>query len=210
MSASGMRLMRNVNRFLVVAVLAGSGASCGDALRQSRSPVLLVINSLSAASGGGHAAGTFGGTLLSDVQVVVLTPTPPCPCPTVFDDSGQASMSLAMKDILVAPTSNNAVTISRYTVKYRRNDGRNTPGVDVPYPFDGAVTITLSGTSASTVSFEIVRHVAKLESPLVQLISNREIITTIADVTFYGKDLVGNDISVTGSIVIEFGNFGDQ
>jgi hypothetical protein len=28
-------------------------------------------------------------------------------------------------------------------------------------------------------------------------------------VTFYGKDRVGNDVSVTGQIQINFGNFGD-
>jgi hypothetical protein len=55
-----------------------------------------------------------------------------------------------------------------------------------------------------------VRHVAKEESPLVQLVANPNIINTIAEVTFYGRDQVGNDISATGSISIEFGNFGDQ
>jgi hypothetical protein len=54
-----------------------------------------------------------------------------------------------------------------------------------------------------------VRHVAKKEAPLVQLVDNGQIITTIAEVTFYGQDLVGNDISVTGTIQIDFGNFGD-
>lgn len=205
--------MRNLNRFVIVAALAVSGASCGDVLRQSRSPVLLVINSLAGAPGGGRGANTFVGTLFSDVLVLLTSPapcTPAAPCPTVYADSGQAQLSLAPKDTLVAPTTNNSVTITRYTVTYRRNDGRNTPGVDVPYPLDGAVTITISGTAPATVSFELVRHVAKGESPLVQLIQNPNIITAIADITFYGKDLVGNDISVKGSIVIEFGNFGDQ
>ena len=41
------------------------------------------------------------------------------------------------------PTSNNAITVNRYRVTYRRSDGRNTPGVDVPYAFDGAVTFTV-------------------------------------------------------------------
>jgi hypothetical protein len=34
-------------------------------------------------------------------------------------------------------------------------------------------------------------------------------ISTIADVTFYGRDQAGNDVSATGSIGIDFGNFGD-
>jgi hypothetical protein len=128
----------------------------------------------------------------------------------VFADSGQATLSIALKDVTVSPTSNNQVTITRYTVTYRRNDGRNTPGVDVPYPFDGAVTATIQPNQPTTVAFELVRHVAKEEAPLVQLIANPNIITTIADVTFYGRDQVGNDVTVTGSMVIEFGNFGDQ
>jgi hypothetical protein len=81
--------------------------------------------------------------------------------------------------------------------------------VDVPFPFSGAATATVTVGGTTTIGFEIVRHVAKLESPLVQLENNRDIITTICDVTFYGKDLVGNDITVTGSIQIDFGNFGD-
>ena len=60
-----------------------------------------------------------------------------------------------------------------------------------------------------TIGFPLVRNTAKEESPLVQLKTNGVIISTIADVTFYGRDQVGNDISATGSIGIAFGNFGD-
>ncbi len=44
----------------------------------------------------------------------------------------------------------------------------------------------------------------------VQLVNNPTIITTIADVTFYGQDLVGNEIQATGSIQVDFGNFADR
>jgi len=203
----------SLHRFLALATLAAAASSCGDVVRQGRSPSMLVVDSLQGAPGGGHGANTFVGTLFSDVIVLATSPapcTPDSPCPTVFSDSGQVVLSLAMKDATVAPTSNNQVTITRYTVTYRRNDGHNTPGVDVPFPFDGAVTGTVGGTGTATLGFELVRHQAKETGPLVQLISNGNIITTIADVTFYGKDQVGNDVSVTGSMVIEFGNFGDQ
>ena len=43
----------------------------------------------------------------------------------------------------------------------------------------------------------------------MQLRTSSNIITTIAKVTFYGTDRVGNDVSVTGQITIDFGNFGD-
>jgi len=119
-------------------------------------------------------------------------------------------MHLVPKDMLIDPTPNNQVTISRYHVTYRRADGRNTPGVDVPFGFDGAVTGTIPESGTASFAFELVRHVAKEESPLAQLATSPNVINTIAEITFYGTDLVGNAVSATGFMTIEFGNFGDQ
>ena len=57
--------------------------------------------------------------------------------------------------------------------------------------------------------FELVRVIAKKESPLVNLVNSSAIVTIIAEVTFFGRDQVGNDVSVSGLIQIDFGNFGD-
>ena len=107
------------------------------------------------------------------------------------------------------PSTNNEVTVTRVHVAYRRTDGRNIQGVDVPYAFDTATTGTVPATGLATLGFILVRNTAKQESPLIQLETNGIIISTIADVTFFGHDQVGNDISVTGSIGVDFGNFGD-
>jgi len=132
----------------------------------------------------------------------------------VFDDTGTVTLRAPLKDIggatPLVPTSNNEVTITRYTVKYIRTDGRNDKGFDVPYPIDGAVTGTIQAGGTLTVSFEIVRHTAKQEAPLAELRTSPNVIVTNAEVTFYGKDRTGNDISVTGNIQINFGNFGDN
>jgi hypothetical protein len=208
-----MMASRAFHRLFLCAIVALVSSSCGAAVRQGRSSVFLVIDTLQGAAGGGFNANRFGGTLFSDVSVNVTSPAPcstTSPCATVYSDSGQVVHRLAPKDVSVEPTTNNQVTITRYTVNYRRADGRNTPGVDVPYSFSGAVTGTVPPTGTATLSFELVRYVAKAESPLVQLIANPTVISTLTDVTFYGKDQVGNDISVTGSLQIEFGNFGDQ
>ncbi len=205
-----------LNRRLGLAALAAASVSCGSVVRDSRSPVFLVIDSLQAAPGSSPA--TVGGNLQSDVQTIVTTGgtcTVASPCPTVFNDVGQAAFRIVPRDIGTAaapttPTTNNEVTITRYRVVYRRADGRNVPGVDVPFSFDGAATGTVTAGGSLTLGFEIVRILAKAESPLVQLIGNRSIISTLADVTFYGKDRVGNEINVTGSILITFGNFGDS
>ena len=57
-----------------------------------------------------------------------------------------------------------------------------------------------------TLTVEVVRQVAKLESPLIQLKQTAIVISTITDVTFFGQDLVGNAISATGSTQINFAN----
>jgi hypothetical protein len=206
-----MTQMHSIKRLIGLALLAGAVGSCGDVARQGQAPVYLVVNSMQAKRGGGAAV--LGNPLLSDVITNIVTPAPcsaTSPCPTIYNDLGEVTFSVALKNVLgSAPTTNNSVTIKRYHVSYRRADGRNIPGVDVPFGFDSAATITVVGGGTGTLGFEIVRHVAKEESPLAQLVSSPVIITTIADVTFYGTDQVGNDISVTASMQIDFGNFGD-
>ena len=209
--------MRTLKHLMALAAVAASATSCGDVVRNSRAPVILVVDSLQG-SRGNTTPGTPSGFLISDVQTMVTTPAP-CstdnPCPTTFDDIGQAVLAIQMKDLganpasPVTPTSNNSVTITRVHIKYVRADGRNVQGVDVPYEFDGATTGTVVGTSTTQITFELVRHAAKQEPPLVALISNGVIINTIAQVTFYGTDAVGNAISASATIQVNFGNFGD-
>jgi hypothetical protein len=201
-----------IRRFIAPIALLVATSTCGEVVREGRAPVYLVIDSLQGAQGNKPA--TLGNPLTSDVITNVTTPAPcseATPCPTVFNDLGSVVFRLVAKDVSVAPTSNNQVRITQYHVAYRRADGRNTPGVDVPFGFDGAITGTVPPAGTATFGFELVRSVAKSETPLVQLVSNAGVlINAIADVTFYGRDQVGNDISAAGSISIEFGNFGDQ
>lgn len=207
--------MRIVRKTIAMAVLAAAASSCGDVIRQGRSPVYLVISGLQGAQG--NHASALGNGVSSDVITLVTSPAP-CtdtnPCPTIFGDIGQVTLRTSLKDIgtgtlATAPTTNNEVTITRYHITYRRADGRNTPGVDVPYGFDGATTGTVPGTGTLTLGFTLVRNIAKAESPLVQLISSPNVISTVADISFYGHDQVGNEVSVSGSIDVTFANFGD-
>jgi len=207
--------MRSTLRIIGVAAIVAASISCGDVVRTGRAPVYLVISSLQAAQGN-HPT-TLVGNLLSDVITNITSPSPctaASPCPTVFNDVGVAQLRLSLKDIgspstPSQPTTNNDVTITRIHINYRRADGRNTPGVDVPYPWDAAATITVPGSGNATIGFELVRHAAKEEAPLIQLRSSPSTINTITEVTFYGRDQVGNEVSVTGLIQINFGNFGD-
>ena len=205
--------LQSFGSIVVVAALAGVSASCGEYVQdQGRSPSQIVIQSLGGARG--DAPSQFGNPLVSDVETTVTSPdpcSPTTPCLTVFNDVGQVTMSIILKDpgqpgISTVPSELNAVTINRYRVQYRRSDGRNTPGVDVPYPIDSAVTATITATG-STFAFELVRNDAKREAPLRQLRASPIVLSTIADVTFYGRDQAGNDVIATGSLGINFGDF---
>jgi len=104
------------------------------------------------------------------------------------------------------PTPLNDVTVTEFEVRYRLANGRNTPGVDVPHPIRGGLTITIQGGNTVTGEFDLVRRVAKLEPPLAAL-GNSVVLSVIADVTFYGRDQAGNAVSATGSVQINFADF---
>ena len=98
-----------------------------------------------------------------------------------------------MKDVRrPGPSPVNAITITQYHVEYVRSDGRNVQGVDVPFAFDGAVTVTVAGTRHRS-PFTLVRLQAKQEAPLKALAfgGGANTITTVARVTFYGHDQTG-------------------
>ena len=197
-----------------IALLAGS-VSCGEVIRQDKAPVLVIIDSLEAASGADP--GNMSGFLLSDVQTLVEQSVggETVMVPTIFNDVGQVTLRVIPKDagngnVSLLPTPWNNVTINRYRISYLRADGRNTPGVDVPYPVDGAVTATVGATPV-TVPFEVVRHQQKLEAPLRALANfgGRLFISTIAEITFYGADQVGNTVQVKGTISVSFSDYAD-
>jgi hypothetical protein len=188
-----------------ILALALAGVSCGSAVREGSGTSFLIVNSLELASGASPSQ--FGNTLQSDVITVVDD------VPTVFNDLGRVTLSLGLKDpgsaaSPNAPTQNQFITVDRYRVRYTRADGRNTPGVDVPYGFDGAITATVRGGTTAT-SFTVVRHIAKDEAPLKVLGVNGLVISTIADITFFGRDQTGREVSVTARASVDFGNFGD-
>src|SRR5437016_1997942 len=150
----GMRIIRHT---IAMAALIAATTSCGDVVRQGRSPVYLVVLSIAGAQGNHNTQ--FFSSLVSDVITNVTSPAPCAPAtpsPTVFGDVGQVVLKISLKDIgppgaAITPSTNNEVTINRYHVTYRRADGRNTPGVDVPYGFDGGATGTVTTTGTLTL-----------------------------------------------------------
>jgi hypothetical protein len=176
-------------------------SGCTTVQQQGTGSSYLIVDDLNAASGA--APTQFGGLLQSDVQTKG----------GVFEDPGQVTLSLALKDpgssdTPTSPTTANFITVTRYHVDFVRADGRNTQGVDVPFSFDGAMTVTV-GNQSGTASFTLVRAQSKLEAPLLALVTNGSVISTIANITFYGTDQTGRAVSVTASIGVNFANWAD-
>jgi hypothetical protein len=199
---------------LVGGVLANT--SCGDVIRNGRSPVYLVISSMEAASGADPT--TFGSILFSDVETLVAQTVngQQVRVPTTFSDVGEATFRISLRNpgtptAPLGPSAMNDVTLTRYRVTYTRADGRNTPGVDIPFGLDGGITITVPAGGTATVGFEMVRHQAKMEPPLRNLRGSggANLISTIADITFWGVDQAGNEVTATGRMTVNFGDFGD-
>lgn len=188
------RLIRSVKGLLAALLFGVSATSCADLAQTGSGPSYLIMQSVACACG--------SASLDSDVVVNG----------TAVIDLGLASIRAEMKNATAtatAPTTHNDLTLTRYRVRYRRTDGQNREGIDVPYSFEGASTVTIPVGGSASVVFDLVRQQSKLEPPLRTLIGGGGliIISTIAEVTFYGRDQAGNDVSVTGSMDVRFGDF---
>jgi hypothetical protein len=142
-----------------------------------------------------------------------------------YSDNGQVTLRVAMKDpgsatSPTSPSTTNFITVTRYRVQFRRTDGHNVEGVDVPAAFEGGMTLTVTDTGV-TGAFTLVRAQSKTSAPLLALAPPLPplpplppgtilgSILTLADVTFYGTDQAGHAVTVTGTITVDFADWAD-
>lgn len=165
---------------------------------------VLVVQSISAVDTDGEPVGE----LFSDV-----CQGSPDQC-VVRPDLALVSMSVQAENPYTDLSRFGDIVIERYRVTYVRADGRNTPGSDVPYPFDGAVNfiVPVEG-SATSQQIMVVRPQGKLEAPLRNLAGGGSaiVISAIAQIDFYGRQVVGDrSVSARGFLNITFADFANQ
>jgi hypothetical protein len=181
------------------AILMLSG--CNPLEDDSKSSSFIIVESVA----GTDASGKAASFLQSDV---VLTNS------IVTADVAKATLRASLLDPapILKPGQFNDIMLDRYIVSYSRVDGKNRQGVDVPYSFEGALTQILKIGTSTSISFVVVREVAKLESPLIDLAQNRAegVIEATAKIEFYGHDLVENKVKATGYLTIFFANYADS
>ncbi len=133
---------------------------------------------------------------------------PPC---TVFNDNAVVTFVARLKDLSVFGSPVNDVVFERYRVTYTRADGRNVPGIDVPYPFDGVSSFRVASDGVEvTRTFIVVRLQAKHESPLREISLNSSgILSVLTRMDFFGRDGAGRQIQVSAFLNITFADFGN-
>lgn len=179
----------------LAAALSLNGCSI-DVADQNESDIILVVTEVGTESGDENETAAF---LLSDVD-------------PNFNDNGILSVRNTPKNATVPTQSNYSdVVMERYTVRFFRSDGLNTEGVDVPYAFQGPLGGIIPAGEEAEVAFVLVRHSAKDEPPLNQMVGSGgiSILATFAEVTIYGRTLAGKVVSATVTINVTFADFGD-
>jgi hypothetical protein len=199
---------QHLKRTIGAAVLLAASfllISCNPVENESQSASLLIVESLT----GMDILGTEGFFLQSDVLIV----DPATGAASVRSDSAKATFRAATLDPapLLGTSQYNDIQITRYVVTYIRADGRNIEGVDVPYSFEGSLSAIIRIGISTSVSFVIVREVAKQEPPLFNLRAALpgDVLNVTAKVDFYGHDLANKTVKATGMLPVFFANYGN-
>jgi hypothetical protein len=175
--------------------------SCNALEKNTQSASMLVINSLR----GTNQTGDEADYLQSDV----LIQDPDTGAQTITADSAIVNLTATLLEPTPSlPTSvYNDIQLERYVVTFSQPNGNKVEGRDVPYSFEGRLSALVHVGTNLEVSFIIVREVAKMEPPLVDLVDGSNVLQVTAKIDFYGKDMAGKSVKATGYLTIYFCNY---
>lgn len=175
--------------------------ACNPLEDESRSNSILLVENIT----GKDMSGTDAGFLQSDVVKKDNT---------IAADTAKATLSAKFMDPapILGTSQYSDIVLTRYVVSFSRTDGRNRPGADVPFPFEGSLTTLVRVDSTTSVEFVIVREAAKLEAPLINLRDSAygDILNMTAKIEFYGHDLTDKAVKATGYLTVYFANYNDK
>ena len=185
----------------VPALLAGLSGCTPDFVTDNEANVILRIVTIAGESGADAEEGAF---INSDVV-------------PIFNDNARVELQALPKNPnLTGAAPFEDVLMTRYEVRYIRSDGHDREGVDVPYRITGGLSTLVPYDGTGEVAFVVVRHQAKFEPPLSNLVDsgqqafNPVILTCIAEITLHGRTTTGRGVSVTGFLTINFADFANN
>ncbi len=134
---------------------------------------------------------------------------------SIINDTGTVELTAALLD----PTQTEStfyqdVTVDQIDVEYSRSDMANArQGVDIPFGFSQKVYAQVAIGETVEIPFILVQHVAKLESPLVELINygQEKVLKLEVKCTIHSIDVGGNRLApVVGYVSVWCANFADE
>jgi hypothetical protein len=129
----------------------------------------------------------------------------------IFNDNASVELQALPKNPnLTGAAPFEDVLVTRYEVRYIRSDGHNREGVDVPYRITGGLSTIVPYDGEGEVAFVVVRHQAKFEPPLSNLVDEPVVLTVIAEITLHGQTTTGRAVTARGFLTINFANFADE
>jgi hypothetical protein len=199
-------------RFLTMILAALAAASCvPDWAKENDADVVLTMTVLGQKGGSEETATT---QLLSDVA---------SDAGGTINDNAELTVRAFPKspniDDEFITTGLNDVFLQRYTVHYRRADGRSVQGVDVPHDLSGDMSGRVPVNGELVTSIIVVRHQQKLEPPLRNMsragivtftMPGQDVLHTVADITVYGITPAQRKVTTTGRLEIAFTDFADE
>ncbi|MCK4890641.1 MAG: hypothetical protein KAS21_01740 [Candidatus Aminicenantes bacterium] len=180
--------------------------SCNKLENETTSGSVLLINSIT----GNDLDGTEGSTTIF-IDVLQINDDGSM---TIYNDNGVAELTAVLLDPYVSAndtTYYQNIVVDQIDIEYTRSDGLNNEG-DVIYSFSQKVTYMVPIGDTITLPFVLVQHVAKLESPLVELVGlgSEKVLKLEAKVTIHGKDVGGHRVApAVGAVSVWISNFGD-
>ncbi len=154
--------MNNMKKALRIAVVLAAFLalySCNPVEDDSESASMLLVDSIMGVDADNNDANFLQSDVVMDSG-------------SIRADSATATLRAETldPDPILGASPYNDIFVTRYLVSYSRTDGKSVPGVDVPYPFEGSMSAVVKAGSTIDVSFVIVREVAKMEPPLIELV----------------------------------------
>ncbi|MCI0414829.1 hypothetical protein L0222_18795 [bacterium] len=199
--------------FLMVLAVALISYACTEVEDSSESASLLVVSEVTGVPGGeGEEDGV---PLLSDTCDNANDEIQDPAFCAVFNDNAEVTFDNHYLQIGPGagfnPSFMNDIIVTQFRVDFVRPNNRNTPGVDVPFGIDGTMNVRVNVDSTASGSILIVRHVAKREPPLAQLVfGGEDVLTANAQMRFFGHDIAGRNVTAVGLLEVHFANFAES
>jgi len=193
-------------KYLILLILGGVlffYSGCNSVENLTTSSTKIILSSITGSDIGGAEGSTAvfsdvskDGTIINDLATVAISAVPLNP---------MQEESTYYQDVIV----------DQVDVEYSRTEnGRNVQGIDVPFSFSQKVNLLVQVGKSEDLNFVVIQHVAKLESPLIELntpTNQEKVLKLEAKITIYARDVAGNRLEpVSGTISVWCSNFADS